>query len=203
MPHTNPWNVTDPPGSEQAKNIDDHIRKLRVDIGDRLADLVVDVMADPLVIKRSALEEPVGGTIKMISMMDFKTSTTGKEAIYLPGVLMAFTDTDGLYADVELPAGAVVTKIEVLADAGDATNVTWTFWRRQFAASGVRPSSQSAQDPQGSFSTTPGSGVKIIASGVMTVTIDQNYVYYLGVEGNGPAGKSFDLFGARITYTPP
>jgi hypothetical protein len=203
MPHTNPWNVTDPPGTEQAKNIDDHIRKVRVDINDRAADIVVDVMADPWVLKRSALEVAPGGSIKIISMMDFKTTTIGKEAVYAPGVLLAYSDTDGLYANVELPVGAIVTLIEVLCDSGDCTDVTFTFYARAFAAGGAtRPTSQTQQVTLSSGSTTPGSGVKI-ASDTGSFEILADFVYYIGVEGTATPGKSFDLYGARFTYTPP
>jgi hypothetical protein len=201
MPHTNPWNVTDPPGSEQAKNIDNHIRKLRVDIGDRAADIVVDVMADPWKLKADA-QDPVVGKQRLISFADFKTTTIGKEAVYTAGRLYAFTDTDGLYADVDIPVGCTITKIEVCADVGDANDITWTCYNRAFAAGGARPASVTAQNSLATL-VTAGAGVKLMASGVLAITIAAGFVYYLAIEASGPAGNSFDLYGARITYDSP
>lgn len=201
MPHTNAWNVTDPPGNEQAKNIDNHIRKLRVDINDRWVDIMTDVMADPVRIKPAAVDQVVD-KIRVISYADFKTTTIGKEAVYTAGRLFAFTDTDGLYCDVDIPVGCIITKIELLADVGDATSITWTFYNRSFAAGGARPASLTAQNTLATV-TTAGAGVKNMASGVLAVTIADNFLYYIGVEATGPAGNSFDLYGVRITYTMP
>ena len=201
MPHTNAWNVTDPPGNEQAKNIDNHIRKLRVDIADRMGDIVTDWTADPVKIKSSGIDQVVD-KIRVISFADFKTTTIGKEAVYTSGRLYAFTDTDGLYCDIDIPVGCIITKVEVLADVGDATNITWTLYNRSFAAGGARPASVSAENVLATL-TTAGSGVKNMASGVLAITITDAFLYYLGVEAGGAAGNSFDLFGARITYTMP
>lgn len=201
MAHTNAWNVTDPPGNEQAKNIDNHIRKLRVDIAERMGDIVVDWTADPVKLDSSKIGEVVG-KIRVISFADFKTTTIGKEAVYTAGRLYAFTDTDGLYADVDIPVGCTITKIEVLADVGDASDITWTLYNRSFAAGGARPASITAQNSLASL-TTAGSGVKNMASGVLALGITDAFLYYLVVEAGGAAGNSFDLYGARITYTMP
>lgn len=201
MAHTNPWNVTDPPGTEQAKNIDNHIRKLRVDVGDRATDIVVDVLADPWQLKPDA-QAPVVDKQLLIAFADFKTTTIGKEAVYTVGRLYAFTDTDGLYAAVPVPVGCTITKIEVLADVGDASDVTWTFYNRSFAAGGARPASTTAQNSLATL-VTAGAGVKNMASGVLAIVVSAAFVYYLGIEAGGPAGNSFDLYGARITYTSP
>lgn len=53
MPYTNPWSDTDPPGSQAANTIDDELRQLRLDIHERMDDIVADWTADPVV--------PVGG----------------------------------------------------------------------------------------------------------------------------------------------
>lgn len=51
--YTNPWTNTSPPGSQAANTIDDEIRKLRLDIFQRMSDVVEDWTADPVI--------PLGG----------------------------------------------------------------------------------------------------------------------------------------------
>jgi hypothetical protein len=201
MAHTNAWNVTDPPGTEQAKNIDDHIRKLRVDIGDRLADIVVDVMADPLKLKADA-QDPVIDKILIIPFPDFTANTDGKETNYLDGRGFAFTDTGLVMAAVKVPVGCTITKVEVLVDVADAASINWAFYSRPFAAGGGRPSSLTAQTTLASGSVV-GAGVKIGASGILAQVVASNEMYYISLDGIGAAGNSYDFFGARVTYTSP
>lgn len=57
MAYTNAWSVTVPAGSELASTIDDHLRRLRLDIQERMNDIVTDWTADPVVL--SAIAMPV------------------------------------------------------------------------------------------------------------------------------------------------
>jgi hypothetical protein len=201
MPHTNAWNVTDPPGTEQAKNIDDHIRRLRVDLGDRLADLVVDVMADPLKLKADA-QDPVVDKQLIIPFSDFMVTTNGKEAEFHDGYCLAYTDTGLLMCPVQVPVGCTITKVEVLVDVADADSINWSFDSRSFAAGGGRPASQTAQVILANGNVA-GAGVKIGASGVLAVLVSAAQMYYIAIDGVGANGNSYDLYGARVTYTSP
>jgi hypothetical protein len=201
MAHTNAWNVTDPPGTEQAKNIDDHIRKLRVDLGDRLADIVVDVMADPLKLKPDA-QDPVVDKILIIPFPDFAANTEDKEVDYVAGRGFAFTDTGLVMASVKVPVGCTITKVEMLVDVADASSINWAFYSRLFAAGGGRPASLTAQVTLASGSVA-GAGVKMVTSGVLALVVASDQMYYVSLDGIGPAGNSYDFYGARITYTSP
>ena len=201
MPHTNPWNVTDPPGTELAKNIDNSIRKLRVDIGDRFADFMVDVSADPVVLKPEYRGNVIGKQ-KLISFAAFNCDTSGKEAEYRAGYLLAFTDTGGMFADCDIPVGCTITKVEVLVDVGDAASAEFDLYSRPFAAGAGRPSSLAAQVSLAHISTAAG-GTALMTTGVLAVVVAAGNIYYIGIEGIGAAGNSFDIFGARITYDTP
>lgn len=54
MPYTNVWTDTDPPGAQAANTIDDELRQLRLDIHERMDDVVVNWLADPVVIDPTA-----------------------------------------------------------------------------------------------------------------------------------------------------
>jgi hypothetical protein len=51
MPYTNPWSDSDPPGSQAANTADDEFRQLRLDLHERMNDLVEDWTDDPVVLK--------------------------------------------------------------------------------------------------------------------------------------------------------
>lgn len=53
MAYTNTWDDSRPPGTQLAKNIDDEFRVFRVDVHERMNSLVVDWLADPVVLQGS------------------------------------------------------------------------------------------------------------------------------------------------------
>jgi hypothetical protein len=201
MAHTRAWDVTLPPGSTQAKQIDDEIRKLRVDIDERFADVFVDVLADPVDMKPQ-FKGNVDGKVLVIPFTDFNSNTDLKETHYNNGFGQAFTDTGPLMAGVKLSPGCIVTKVEVLVDKGDAASVEFDFFARVFAAGSGRPGSQTAQVSL-FHGAGAGAGVAIITSGVLAVTILDSQMYYIAIDGIGGAGNSFDFYGARVTYNTP
>lgn len=199
MPHTNPWNVTDPPGSELGKNIDDHIRKLRVDIGDRFADIMVDVMADPV-----DLTPPYKGNVigkkMIIPFSAFNSDTDDKEANYDAYRLQYFTDTHILTAPVILSPGCTITLVEVLLNKLDATSVDWDLFMIPFVAGGTDDQHVSL------FHKNEAAAGRIISSSglpALAVAISNAAMYYIGVDAIGPAGYGSILYGARVTYDTP
>jgi hypothetical protein len=201
MPHTRAWVVTDPAGSVQAKQIDDEMRKLRVDIDERWADIMLDTTADPVDLKPQFKGNVVGKQL-ILPYSDFNSSTTGKETYYQAGYGQAFTDTGPLVAGIKLSPGCTITLVEVLVDKGDANSVEFDFYTRSFAAGAGRPGSQTAQVSQAHIANVA-AGVVLMTSGVIAIAVDNAHLYYIVIEGIGPAGNSFDFYGARITYTVP
>ena len=201
MPHTRAWSVTIPPGGTQAKQIDDEIRKLRVDIDERFADVMVDVLADPVDLKPQ-FKGNVDGKVMVIPFAAFNSNTETKETFYENGRGFAFTDTGPVMAPVILSPGCIVTKVEVLVDKGDAASVEFDFFARSFAAGAGRPGSTTAQVSL-FHGAGAGAGVILIASGVLAVVIDDEQLYYIAIDGIGAAGNSYDFYGARVTYNTP
>lgn len=201
MPHTRAWSVTAPAGTVQASQIDDEIRKLRVDVDERMSDVAVDWAADPVVLKPEYLGNVVGKQL-VIPYSAFASNRGPfgtKEVIVNIGYLNAFTDSPILIAPVILPPGAKITKVEVMIDKGDAASIAWDLYSRSFAAGEARPGSQTAMVSL-IHKTEAGANVLVSDSGVVAFTVDADHMYYIAVDGVGAAGNSFDLYGARVTY---
>lgn len=91
MAYTNPWSDTDPPGSQNANTIDDELRQLRLDIHERMDDIVDDWEDDPVVVtsggailssQRSVYTDASAGGSKGSSLVSIKAH-----------MFMAFTGT--------------------------------------------------------------------------------------------------------------
>lgn len=202
MPFSDAWNDTDPPGSELAKNIDDHIRKLRLQIDERMeAMLVEDWAADPLAYLDAVSGKKTGKQI-LIPFGAFLYGTTGSTS---KGVEMhtsyveTYVDTGPMIAPVILPPGVTVTLVELMADKGDTTSVSWQFSYRLFSAGGSTDD-ENVIDAGTTFSTA---GIQIKATGALTEVIAANTLYWIRVSATGSSGQAYDLFGARITYDTP
>lgn len=201
MGHTRAWDVTLPPGTTQAKQIDDEIRKVRVDVDERFADIMVDTLADPVDLKPQ-FKGNVDSKQLVIPFPMFNSDTNGKDTTYHLGYGQAFTDTGPLVAPIILPPGVIMTLVELLIDKGDAASIEMDVMARSFAAGAGRPGSQTANVSL-SHVTSAGAGVVILPTAALNVTIDPAQLYYIVVEAIGPAGNSFDFYGARVTYKTP
>lgn len=203
MPHTRVWDVTSPPGSQTANQIDDEIRRLRVDIDERMNEIAVSWGVEPGPIDlQPQFKGNLAGKQMLIHWSEFMCHTDGKETRLYPGFLQSFTDSGQLYAAIKLSPGTIITLVELLVDKGDATSVDWDVYSRVFAAGAGRPGSQTANVSL-SHKNIAGAGVVLDATAVLAITMLGSQMYYVGVDALGPAGNSFDLYGARVTYTTP
>jgi hypothetical protein len=189
MPYTNAWNVTDPPGTEQARNIDDHIRKLRLDLEERFeSSLVVDMSADPLVLRDEVLGKQDGKQI-IINFDEFAIDT-GSSVDYIPasGYLEAGAP---MTAAIKLMAGVTITKVELLCDRLAAGVFAWRVYSRAF--SGVAPT-------EVTLVNHAGAGVTVSDTGDVEWLIGAGEIYYVYV------GSTIDnkrIYGARVTFNTP
>ena len=110
--YTNEWSNDVPSGSEQAKNIDNHFRRLRLDIFERLTSVFGDLDADPLVFQApdrhmvafydgnaaggARVEQYVQATKKL--SLRYSGNTDNTAFIYID--LDEFTDEDAGYYHV-------------------------------------------------------------------------------------------------------
>lgn len=84
MPYTNPWSDTDPPGSQAADTIDDELRQLRLDIHERMDNIVEDWEADPVV------PLAAGGVVKSAIQYD-DLNSAGVKALNDETILASLT----------------------------------------------------------------------------------------------------------------
>src|SRR3970040_1270642 len=93
--YTNPWSYTDPPGSQNANTIDDEFRQLRLDIHERMDDIVDDWTDDPVVLSGAA------GSIGSSERCDYlDASPGGNKAANLVDIkshmFVAYVGTSGI-----------------------------------------------------------------------------------------------------------
>jgi hypothetical protein len=197
MPYSSVWNVTDPAGSVAAKNIDDHIRKLRLQLQERFEDaLVVSAAADPWVLKPT-----VSGTqvdlYRLIPFAAFLNNLEAKENnISIGGQMDGFSGAGPWIAPVDIPPGCVITLVEYLVDKHDTSGVTCELKSRVFGnapAAAVSHSNILCADL----------GAKVYPSAALNLTIDAGRYYFLCLQGGGVGGNSFNIFGARIKFNRP
>lgn len=135
MPHTNPWSDTDPPGSQAANTIDDEIRQLRLDIHERMDDIVVDWTADPIVLagagavvssKRATYQDSLSAGSKVSALADIQ----GMMFVVLTGT----TNSSGVitfnFNEINTGSGGTLN-YQVSNGAGVA------FWRGNRSSDGV------------------------------------------------------------------
>lgn len=203
MAYTRDYDVTAPPGTELAKNIDNQIRAFRTDIKERLDTLLrpIDeddedetppIDRDPLVLgdQYTGFKEDK----KMnIGFAAFSASSIGKEYYYDDDKLIAFTDTDVLVAPLILPIGVVVKTVELLADKNDAGTITWKVKWRPFGA-GATATLETV------IHSTTGLSSSITTIDPLISGVNEDNIYWIALEGTGTAGKSFYVYGARVTY---
>lgn len=70
MPYTRPWSDSTPPGSRNANEIDDAIREFKVDVHERMDDIVVDWTSDPIVLD-------IGGTFVNVKGLSYNDNLGG------------------------------------------------------------------------------------------------------------------------------
>lgn len=195
MPYADLWNVTDPAGTDLAENIDDHIRKLRRQIQERLNGVVVvDWAADPVVLTDLALGIPAAPKKLLISAPEFQ-GLGGMIFIAGSGLYRLLNNNQLQIASLTLPPGANVTKVEILVHRDSATSIDWYFGKTSFNLAPVITTLAS-----GNRSTA---GVGIIDTGTIGVdgeVISADAMYHIAVNANSSIGPG-RLYGARVTYT--
>jgi len=192
MAFTDPWNVTDPPGTEQARNIDNHIRKLRLQLEERFeAAWVKDFTADPLELRDevSGFKE---GKMLLIPMADIKTHT-GEGANESTGGEYVETSTD-FFIPIRLPPGVTIKYVELLAHRLSNT-FQWELRSRPFG-----PGSSTIIETV--THSAPNTGIGISITPELNVVVDSNTLYW--INGNRvPTNEGRRLYGARVTYNTP
>lgn len=182
MPYTNaPWVDATPPVGVLAIHLDDHIRQLRLDIGERLRTIVEDIDADPLVVgkvagKRLLLPYSAAMVNGSHTVSDDRLSlNAGARAIF----------------PVVLPPGVTIKLFEVMCLNTFGTNITATLQRMAFGAFTKFTLSTKLLSTIG--------GPHTITSDAIAAVVANDSTYTLEVS----APASFVIAAARITYDCP
>lgn len=111
MAFSNPWSNIIPAGSDPANTADDELRKLRLDVDERMDTLVGDWSADPIVV--------LTGIRKTAHWRLGAFERVGATGFYeVEGILGGFMTPDALATTVRwgiplvLPVGAILQKVE-------------------------------------------------------------------------------------------
>ncbi len=200
MTYTNAWTNTVPLGSELAANIDDFMRRDRLDIFERMNDLVVDWTADPVVLKPSVIAN-ITGTKILIPHCAFLSDLHAKENDLDDLAVYGFVGSPKLYAPVIVPNGVLITQLEYNIDLDAASSVSAKFFFNDFTNPPVNTSTSVL-----TLTTSTGT-LQTLDSGVLAggsrITTDTDKMYFIEISATGTAGHSYKVFGARITYEYP
>lgn len=190
--------VTKPGDGDILSQGDDEIRKFKRQMSDRLATLVDDINADPLVLKGAGTTGLVNGLRRIIPFSAFLTDLHAKENDIASGSLNGFVGND-LYAPLSayIPNGCVLTLIEWIIDITlGAASVDASIKQKQFANG--NPAAIIVNSTNIAVA-----GTNIVPSVAINHTIDSDFMYYLHLHGNGGAGSAYTVYGARITFNRP
>jgi hypothetical protein len=116
MAKTYPWSTIIPAGTEQASTADDHIRRLRLEIEERMNDIVEDWSADPVVLQTS--EVFIGTRIVIHSCAFTVEPDTEGTVAYGDTNLEITTNVQPMRAPVPLRAGLAIQRMRALVTHG-------------------------------------------------------------------------------------
>lgn len=200
MPYTNAWSDSIPTGAELARNIDDQIRQLRLDVHERMDSLVADWTADPVVLS------PTGSSdlIRIIPYSSWLNDYHGVAGVGIfDGVAVGASGSGPYVATVNavIPRNATITNIvhNISPEVGGL--ITWTFKLLSVDFPVAAPIS-----PTTVFSmSTSTDGIQVMDSGVVSLTLDSdNKIYSFAFEDTaGAAGKLCQIIATKVTYTLP
>lgn len=194
MAYSNTWSDIRPLGSAQANTADDEMRTIRLDVHERMDDIVEDWTADPVAIKQDIIGTKAGKTlvvhgsafvVEPAEANSFNYSDSGTSSIA--------SGAQPIRAWVPLPGGVTITKIEWLYTNGDTAAISLSFCSLDFLAA-------LTTETLNSLAATS-SGVNIADTGEIGLAIDANKTYFLKADKSG--GAAFGINAVKITYDCP
>lgn len=194
MTYTNTWSTTRPLGSAQANTADDEMRAIRLDVQERMNELVEDWSADPVVPKQSVYGTKEGKTM-MVHGTAFviEPAETNSFNYADNGVTNVASDAQPIRAWLPMANGVTITKIEWLVTNGDTAAMSMILGSVQFEEA-------VAVTTHNSLSTTI-SGTVIVDSGPVAISVGADNAFFLKADKGG--GAAFAVHAVRITYNAP
>jgi len=193
MPRTRPWSVNAPLGARDAREIDDAIRELRVDLDERLKEAFPNWDTEPGPIVGS--DTLLGKTTKRQVISPY-AAQSGVDAVVL-GAVGSYAGSGPMYIPIILPVGVTVTEIAFNVLRSFA-GLTWSIYKWHFATANTNvPLFTGIDNNAGRHSFIP----VITAPGILILE-GEYLVLFLDLP-NGATGATFDFYGAQVTYTVP
>jgi hypothetical protein len=194
MAKTHPWVTTVPSGSEQASTADDHFRRLRLEIEERMNDIVEDWSADPVVLS------PTGGLVgKVVNIHSsaFVCEPSEEATVEYGDTGVTVSNLVGpIRAGLVLPLGVTVRRMRWLITNGDTAAIAMKLGSVDFAVGAASGTIASM--------TTTDSGSQIVDSFTVapfSYTVDSGVILYLSADKGG--GAEFIIHGVSLTYDTP
>lgn len=195
MAYTNPWDEAAPTDLTAAKTIDDLFRQLKIDIRERLDDILAaggKFTDDPIILA------PALRTGQVLLVPDtaavMRDSSAGEFIDFSAGLGTTSGAASNTHVYIPLPLLDFwkVTKVEVLVDRLTNTIVTVEFKRVTFdTAHTVTVIDNVTFGVAGLSIATPFTGAETIAS---------SSTYYVKLLGSNVGGDPLKIGGVRITY---
>lgn len=195
MAYTNVWSILTPANSDASSGAAADMRKIRLDIYERLLTLGIDLEDDPLLLFDGNYYEFIPwSAFQVFSGANTWTAAVGSNYGATPGGANTYT----LYAPVLLPRGATVTELAFTGQTAASSTITLTL-------ESVDATGAVAQATLATAVQTAGISQRETTTGAISVAIDStpaNYIYYYLKLVMVAGGASTTWFqGARITYT--
>lgn len=181
------WTNDEPQPTGLVANGDDAIRRLRLEIQERMSD-IANWTADPVTLLDSIFAQT--GKILVVHGTAFKTNVD--TASYDESGISLVSGTSPLIAPISLPVGATVTGIRFLVTSGDAATLDVYFMGMNF------DSPVSATTLAGFSTSTSGTQFVGQSSGA-EIPIVGTRAYFARVIKS--SGASFSVHGVEITYS--
>lgn len=193
MPYVEAWNETDPPGTEQAKNIDEHFRKIRRQLTERFDDkLFADFAADPLVLK-DEISGKKDGKVLIIPAHLFVGQPVGGFPNYTTDGV-GFDSTVTLYSGLILPVGTTIKRLRFHFSSGGAV----VQMNGRLVSTPITPPLTTTVL---TTVTSNAAGERIADSGDITWPVLVSVRYHLEVYSNSLSDTTFAM--AEVTYNTP
>lgn len=193
MARTRAWDNNSPIGNAtSAKDIDQEIRSLKLDIDERMAEIGTGFStAGPLILNPEYKGNATKTLIIPFAAFGNNSSTTANSTL---GHLVSAIDSNH-FAPIFLPPGVTITDVTVSADKNTAAGWQWFLYRTVFTVGG-------AATPIFTSPVIAGAGVISSSSGALALLVDANHVFTLAFDATGGAGVAY-ITGAKVTYTVP
>lgn len=190
MAYTRSWNDATPAGTRAANQIDDAIREFKVDVHERMDDVVDDWTADPVVPKDS-ITGKVDGKYLLFPYTIVQPQDDQNDVVYNDGFFQNDA-TKSAHGSLIVPIGITIVEFSAAVDRNGSGTVTVEFYRELFST---------GASTLITTVTRAVAGYGIAASGVLAEVTDSDRMYRFKMFSSSILGEK--LYGIRLKYNTP